>query len=75
MTSENRTKSRKPGTFAKGDPRFNRTKPGPGRPPLAWTEALSKHEPEAIQALAEGVSVNKSERLRYPGLAGRAGTE
>ena len=24
---------RKPGTFRKGDPRINRTKPGPGRPP------------------------------------------
>ncbi len=58
--------------FVKGDKRINRTRPGPGRPPMAWTEALAKYEPAAIDALAEGVSRKKNGRLCYPTLAVRA---
>lgn len=34
--------------FVKGDPRINRTKPGPGRPPLWWKHQLARYETVAI---------------------------
>lgn len=37
--------------FTKGDPRINRTKAGPGRPPLAYRQALKSMEPQALQTV------------------------
>jgi hypothetical protein len=37
--------------FAKGDPRINRTKPGPGRPPQDYLKRLQYLEPKALDAV------------------------
>jgi hypothetical protein len=55
-----RTKQRRPGGitgkgFTPGDPRINRTRPGPGRPSLAFREALASLEPEALRVLEEAL--------------------
>ena len=41
--------------FVPGDPRINRTRPGPGRPSLAYREALAALEPEALRAVSEAL--------------------
>lgn len=49
--------------FVEGDPRINRTIPGPGRPPNWWRDLLSHHEEDAIKILAQA--------LRYGSWASR----
>lgn len=41
--------------FVPGDPRINRTRPGPGRPSLGYREALAALEPAALQVVAEAL--------------------
>ncbi len=47
------TQARKPGTFVKGDKRINRTKPGPGQPPIWYKDLLSRYEVEAIDTIVD----------------------
>ena len=41
--------------FVKGDPRINRTEPGPGRPSLEYREALAQLSPLAMAALEKAL--------------------
>ncbi len=56
----------------KGDPRINRTIPGPGQPPLWWKYQLARHEESTIGliagAIAEGHRRLKDRRKKVQGL-------
>ncbi len=52
--------------FTKGDPRINRTIPGPGRPPIWWKHELAKHEKNAIDLIGGAIEQGQ-ERLKDRG--------
>lgn len=59
-----RKKQRRPGGitgkgFIPGDSRINRTRPGPGRPPLAYREALQALEPVALHVVEEALQAGQ----------------
>ncbi len=45
--------------FVVGDPRINRTKPGPGRPPLWWRDRLAQYEAQAIETIGRALQSSK----------------
>jgi hypothetical protein len=45
--------------FVVGDPRINRTKPGPGRPPLWWRDQLARYEAQAIETIGRALQSSK----------------
>jgi hypothetical protein len=55
--------------FIKGDPRINRTKPGPGRPPLWWKHLLGRYEEDAVHLIGATIAEGRS-RLRKKGEEG-----
>jgi len=51
--------------FAKGDPRINRTIPGPGRPPNWWRDLLRTYEEDAVHLIGATVrGARKRGRVR-----------
>lgn len=52
--------------FGVGDPRINRTKPGPGRPPLWWKDLLASYEADAVHTLGQALRSAKrwADRIR-----------
>ncbi len=50
--------------FIAGDPRINRTKPGPGRPPLWWKQALGRYETASIATIAHLMRRDKNSSVR-----------
>ncbi len=45
--------------FVVGDPRINRTMPGPGRPPLWWKDQLARYESQAIETIGRALESSK----------------
>ncbi len=52
--------------FVVGDPRINRTNPGPGRPPLWWKDLLASYEADAVHTLGHALRSAKrwADRIR-----------
>jgi hypothetical protein len=48
--------------FVEGDPRINRTIPGPGRPPNWWRDLLRTYEEDAVHLI--GATVREARRRR-----------
>ncbi len=51
--------------FGRGDPRINRTVPGPGRPPNWWRDLLRTYEEDAVHLIGATVrGARKRRRVR-----------
>ncbi len=60
--STNRVRGNKP--FTKGDPRINRTRPGPGRSPMWWRELLATYEQGAVETIGKMATSGRRTWLR-----------
>ncbi len=50
--------------FVRSDPRINRTKPGPGRPPKWWRDLFLTYEADAVHTLGKALTSSRKWRDR-----------